>query len=176
LSGPARQAPAPAAEKRKRVRTPAVKRDPVIAALIAKLPGEAATFTREQRINWLRQMAMAMDGAYGVDAAIAIDDAPGLTISAIPARAVSMTHPTAPPQPVTAPADSDEIRFYVDASGYARQDPGGKRIDPFDIPDGSELEDEREGDDALDTINWKAGQFPPAAYPDRQFVILKARA
>lgn len=39
--------------------------DPLLAALIAKLPAVGDEFTREQRAAWLKMMAMAFDVAYG---------------------------------------------------------------------------------------------------------------
>lgn len=161
-------------EPRKRVRPPAVKRDPVISALIAKLPPEAGSFDRARRVNWLRQVAMAFDGAYGVQLAIAIDEHAGVTVSGKDAPLDIPLILPRPPAPIAAPADEDEIRYFIDEQGFARMDPGGKRVKPTDIPSGSDIEDERDGDDSLDTIKWADGQWPPAAYPDRSFVISKA--
>lgn len=158
----------------KRVRPPAVRRDPVIVALIAKLPAENASYSRAQRVNWLRQMAMAMDGAYGVEPPIAIDSA----ADAPSTGAVSMNEIPSfiPPKPVpiAAAADADEIRYFVDRDGFARKEPGNVRVRPVDVPSGATIEDERDGDDALDTIKWADGSWPPAAYPDRSFVFAKA--
>lgn len=168
------------AAKRTRVRTPAVKRDPVIAALIAKLPAENAPFTRAQRVNWLRLMSMAMDGAFGVEPAIGIEQVYRPTIEQHQAtseaqRQMAYDQMRAPPAPIVAPPGSVETRYYIGKDGMARMEPGNVRVNPFDIPDGSDLEDERDGDDALDTIKWKSGQFPPAAYPERSFNIMKVR-
>ncbi|MCK1501492.1 hypothetical protein [Bradyrhizobium sp. 188] len=160
-------------DKRKRVRTPAVRRDPVLAALVAKIPGEGATFTRAQRVNLLRMFAMAFDGAFGVELPIGIDAALEVTHSGGPIEMPNILPPAAPPQPIFAPAEADEIRYFVDASGFARMEPGGGRIRPVDIPAGAELEDEREGDDSLDTINWADGKWPPGAYPN-PITIVKA--
>ena len=162
-------------EKRKRVRAPAVKRDPVIAALIAKLPAESGQFTRAQRVNWLRQIAMAMDGAYGVQASIPIDSAAAELVMS--GGLVEMPNPIAakPASPalIAAAAEPDEIRYYVDRDGFARKEPGNARIKPFEVPPGETLEDEREGDDELDTIKWADGQWPPGAYP-HPLTIVKA--
>lgn len=167
-------------EKRKRVRPAAVKRDPVIAALIAKLPPEGADFDRARRVNWLRQIAMAFDGAYGVQLEIFIDvDAP-LVVSGKD-LVTDLPNPLRPHAPGTAPttslrlaAEPDEIRYFIDPEGFARMEPGNKRVRPVDVPNGAEIEDERDGDDSLDTIKWSDGQWPPAAYPDRSFVFTKA--
>lgn len=159
--------------KPKRVRNPAIKRDPVIGALIAKIPADGASFTRAQRVNWLRMVAMAFDGAFGVEMPIAIDAAPVVTHSQEPIEMPNVLLPAAPPQPISAPADPDEIRYYVDKAGLARMEPGGKRIRPMDIPAGAELEDERDGDDSLDTIKWADGPWPPGAYPN-PITIVKA--
>ncbi len=164
---------APPAPARKRVRPPAVKRDPVIAALIAKLPAEGGQLNRAQRANWLRQVAMAFDGAYGVLPAIAIDASAETIISGGPAKVSSIQEPSAPPPPISAAAEPDEIRYYVDAEGFARKEPGRTRIRPVEIPNGCELEDERVDDDSLDTIKWADGVWPPGAYP-RPITIVKA--
>ena len=159
-------------QKPKRVRTPAVKRDPVIGALIAKIPGEGAAFSRAQRINFLRMFAMALDGAFGVEAPIAIDAAAVVTV---PQEVLEMPNVLAPaaPKPIVAEAEPDEIRYYVDADGYARREPGNARIRPVDILAGAVLEDEREGEGELDTIKWADGAWPPGAYPN-PITIVKA--
>lgn len=158
--------------KPKRVRSRPVKRDAVIGALIAKIPGEGASFTRAQRVNWLRMIAMAFDGAFGVEMAIAIDAEPVITISGGPLEMPNPLPPAAP-QPIIAQAEPDEMRYFVDPAGIARMEPGGKRIRPMDIPADAELEDEREGDDSLDTIKWADGPWPPGAYPN-PITIVKA--
>lgn len=157
-------------QKPKRVRPPAVRRDPVIAALIAKLPPENGAFNRALRVNWLRQIAMAFDGAYGVQLQISIDDH-AVTISGGPVDIPAILSPG--PAPIAAPAEPDEIRYFVDKEGFARKEPGNMRIKPPDVPPGETLEDEREGDDDLDTIKWADGQWPPAAYP-HPLTIVKA--
>lgn len=158
--------------KPKRVRPRPVKRDAVIGALIAKIPGEGASFTRTQRINWLRMIAMAFDGAFGVELPIGIEAAGALTVLQ---EAIDLPNPIqpTPPRAISAPAEPDEIRYYVDQAGFARMEPGGKKIRPVDIPAGAELEDEREGDDSLDTIKWADGPWPPGAYPN-PITIVKA--
>ncbi len=150
-----------------------VKRDPVIGALIAKVPAEGAAFTRAQRVNWLRMMAMAFDGAFGVQAPIGVDVAAEASMSGGPIEMPNILPPAAPPQPIFASAEADEIRYFVDFDGFARMEPGGGRIRPVDVPAGAELEDEREGDDSLDTIKWADGQWPPGAYPN-PITIVKA--
>jgi len=150
----------------KRIRPPAVKRDPVIAALIAKLPPDGGRFDRNLRVNWLRQVAMAFDGAYGVQHPIPIDAARELTITGREGAIVDIPNIlTSKPTPIAAAAEPDEIRYFVDKEGFARKEPGNVRIRPFDVPPGETLEDEREGDDELDSIKWADGNWPPAAYP-----------
>jgi len=51
---------------------PKSKQDRLLAALIAKLPPPAAPWVREERIAWLRMMAMAFDAVYGSCAAVSI--------------------------------------------------------------------------------------------------------
>lgn len=151
--------------KPKRVRPAPVRRDPVITALIAKIPPDGGTFTRALRVNWLRQIAMAFDGAFGVQAPIGIDTAAETVITG---REGPMDIPNilAPkPAPIAAAAEPDEIRYFIDKASFARKEPGNVRIKPHEVPPGETLEDEREGDDELDTIKWADGQWPPAAYP-----------
>lgn len=166
----------PTASKSKRVRPRPVRRDPVIAALIAKLPAEGGRFDRAMRINWLRMIAMAFDGAFGVEPPFSIDTA--ALVRAVYPSGGSMSEtpssPAAPPAPITAPAEPDEIRYYVDANGFARVEPGNQRIKPFDVPVGSTLEDEREGEGELDTIKWADGPWPPEAYAGHSLIIVKA--
>lgn len=146
-----------------------MKRDPVIAALIAKLPAEHAPFTRAQRVNWLRQVAMAFDGAYGVELQIFVDvDAP-MVLPGAPLDLPNVLKPA--PPPIAAAAEPDEIRYFIDISGYARRSPGNERVRPVDVPNGTEFEDERFGDKDIGTIKWADGEWPPAAYPDRSFVF-----
>jgi hypothetical protein len=152
----------------KRIRPPAVKRDPVIAALIAKLPAEAAEFSRALRVNWLRQVAMAFDGAYGVQAPITVDQ--NIPLQKDPPL-MDLPNPIAArPAPIAGPA---EVRYFIDADGFARKDPGGVRIKPHEVPDGAILEDEREGEGELDTIKWADGPWPVAAWP-HPLTIIKA--
>lgn len=156
------------AAKPKRVRPPAVRRDPVIAALISKLPAEGTTFSRAQRVNWLRQIAMAFDGAYGVEALIAVDQNN-------PARKdpplMELPNPIAArPAPI---APASEPRYFIDQEGYARKSPGNVRIKPHEVPDGALLEDERDGEGELDTIKWADGPWPVAAWP-RPLTVVKA--
>lgn len=160
--------------KPKRIRLPAVKRDPVIGALIAKLPAENAAFTRAQRVNWLRMMAMAFDGAFGVQTPIAVDSAAEIAITGALGMNDVPAFLSPKPAPIAAPADDDEVRYFVDKDGFARKEPGNVRVRPVDVPSGATIEDERDGDDSLDTIKWADGQWPPAAYPDRSFVFAKA--
>lgn len=160
--------------KPKRVRPPAVRRDPVIAALIAKIPPEGQPFDRARRVNWLRQFAMALDGAFGVQPQIFIDVDPPVLFSGGPIDLPSVLKPSSAPAPIAAPAEDDEIRYFIDASGMARVSPGNKRIRPVDVPNGATIEDERGDDTDLDTIKWADGSWPPAAYPDRSFVFVKA--
>jgi hypothetical protein len=166
------------APKPKRVRPAAVKRDPVIAALIAKIPAEGSGFSRALRVNWLRQVAMAFDGAFGVEMQIFIDnDPPQLFSGALggPTEMPAILKPNAAPAPIAGAAEPDEIRYFIDAQGMARVSPGNKRVRPVDVPSGTTFEDERVDDTDLDTIKWADGEWPPAVYPDRSFVFTKAR-
>lgn len=159
------------APKPKRVRTAPVKRDPVIAALIAKLPAENGRMNRAQRVNWLRQTAMAMDGAYGIELPIAIDSAAETNSSGGAVTDLPNILAAKPPAPIAAAAETDEVRYFVDERGFARKEPGNVRIRPPDVPSNVLLEDEREGEGDLDTIKWADGEWPVAAWPHALTVV-----
>lgn len=78
----------------------------------------------------------------------------------------SDAQPEIPPRPpARLPGLVVERRFYIDANGVARRDPGGVPIMPDDV--GNEvLYDERAGGRGdLDSIVWAQGTFPTEALP-----------
>jgi hypothetical protein len=110
------------------------KHDPLIAATLKKIPGSDAT--REQRVTWLRMIAMAMDSAYGVipGPAIEIDKFPLLEVTGAPGnitfeRALSEFGRPAPGEAALAPAAqppkvvrvAPPPRFFIDHIGRARR-------------------------------------------------------
>ena len=84
---------------------PRRKTDPLLSALISKLPAGGADWPVEQRKAWLALMEMAFNTVYGVQATSA--------------------H-VAPPKPAVVHT------FMIDEEGYVRGR-GGKRLNPSDI-------------------------------------------
>ena len=164
--------------------------DPLIAAVVAKIPGADAT--REQRIAWLRMIAMAMDNVHGaVGAPIDIPDflepkRDPIPVSRGPAAraeledryAASVAAPSgkqvivppgmAPLQPAAPPAVTGltlvRTRFFIDRQGIARSDPGGQ---PANFADGrGEIWfDERGESGDLGAILWADGSTGVAGKP-----------
>jgi hypothetical protein len=123
------------------------KHDPLIAALLAKLPSDGAgEWQQDARITWLQMMAMAFDAVYGRCGAIAITaaDAPDAG-TASPALAHAC-EASATPRP---------RRFTVDHDGFAMCD--GHPIGFDDLPANAVLWDERTGIDRGDpaAILWR---------------------
>ncbi|MES2671612.1 MAG: hypothetical protein V4673_14510 [Pseudomonadota bacterium] len=171
------------AEGKKRNRAPVIKRDPLIEAVIRKLPSEGATWPVEQRQAWLRMAVQAFDVAYGVQPEIHIGLEPGVerlvrenpVLVAGPAGGgVSDSSNVAhlPARRVTAAevAALDEQRYFIDADGFARG-PGGKPIKATEVPREAVIEDERPaGQQDLDSIMWADGQWPANALPSLNVV------
>lgn len=143
--------------------------DPLIAALIAKLPKPGTAYSRGARINWLRMLVMAFNEAYGLEEPIAVS--PELEPRRVPLRLVPvdgdmarLAVPPAPnPEPLSAP------RYVIDSEGFAML--GTKPVAPEDIPAGATLWDERQVGDQLDlsTVLWKGeGTRVPEKLPKLQ--------
>ncbi len=128
------------------------KHDPLLAALIAKLPAELAQWPRADRIAWLQMMAMGFNVVYGACGGIRIapeeargDDRSGVALHDAPAE-----------RPATAQAAPNPAqRFYVDRDGFAMGD--GRPIAMEDLPAGAILWDERVGVESGDAaaILWR---------------------
>lgn len=129
--------------------------DPLVGAIINKLPANGATFDRAARVNWLKMMAMALGSAYGEVGAIAIDPAaPQQAFGAPSFRALSdpfagnvlcATVTAAPPD--TRP----RYAFFIDKDGFAKA-MNGDRINPNQL-NGEVLYDLR-GEGDLGAIIW----------------------
>ena len=153
--------------------------DPLIAAVVAKIPGAGAT--REQRIAWLRMIAMAMDNVHGtvgepIDIPEFIEPRPSAhhsqqapymagydSVAAPDGNKVVVVPPgMAPllpaagvtrPQPVLRAVDPP--RFYIDRDGIARRDPGAVPANFAEAPREIWYDDRGEGD--LGAIQWADG-------------------
>lgn len=144
----------------------AVTPDPLIAAVLKKIPGADAT--REQRLSWLRMVAMAMDNVHGqVGEPIEIPDflgpRPAADDSSAAASTIAPLARGSNPLPPLLPAGSkpqivrkvDPPRFFIDREGVARKDPG--RIPAtFEEANGDIWFDER-GEGDLGSIRWADG-------------------
>ena len=138
------------------------KSDPLLAALIRKLPPAGESFSAEQQFGWLRLMAMAFNLVYGGDVAARLER-DGLTPAAPrqdapPAgrkwRFVEPARPAAH-QPAAPAAPAQGYAFYVDEDGYARRR-GGARVLASEVTD--TLYDLRGGLSDLSDIVWADDQ------------------
>lgn len=112
------------------------KRDPLIAAMIAKLPDDGEAFPQDKQQAWLELMAMAFRTAYG---------------GAVSAPTPSASLPATPP---LKPAPETLHAFYIDKSGAAMKR-GGIPVKPSQVK--GELVDLRGIDGDLKTILWSDG-------------------
>lgn len=114
---------------------PRSKRDPLIAAMIAKLPdGE---WPVDRQLAWLQLMAMAFGTVYGGDAAAQFGG----------------KQPAPAPKPALTPI-TPQFPFYIDPQGDARK-LGGAPVKAADVK--GELVDLRGQDGDLKTIRWADG-------------------
>jgi hypothetical protein len=116
-------------------------KDPLLAALIAKLPPSSEPWSEEAQLLWLQHMAMAFSGIYGgaVAARLGVTSAQGV-----------LSSPTAPVVPKLKPA-KPTYKFYIDSDSYVRNQ-SGKRILPKDVTD--LLIDTRGSDSDVGSITW----------------------
>lgn len=103
---------------------PRLKSDPLLAALIKKLPVPGNEWPVEQQLAWLNLMAMALGAVYGGDAAAKLGKAE--------VKPVFM--------PVQQRPKAPKGGFYIDDEGMVR-DGKGKRVLPKDVT--SEIYDTR---------------------------------
>lgn len=115
--------------------------DPLLAALIAKLPPADTDWPEQKQIGWLKLMAMAFAQIYGGDA---------LAHFGIPAT------PSAPQQAKPAPPPAKpkppQYPFIIDKDGYARNGRTNARISPDQATD--MIADLRGMDGDMKTIVW----------------------
>lgn len=103
---------------------PRLKSDPLLAALIKKLPQPGNEWPVDQQLAWLNLMAMAMGAVYGGDAATKLGKAE--------VKPVFM--------PVQSKPKAPKGGFYIDDQGMVRN-AQGKRVLPKDVT--SEVYDTR---------------------------------
>lgn len=114
--------------------------DPLLAALINKLPATGTEWSVDQQQAWLRNMAMAFGLVYGGGLAAGHDPWPTL------ATAAPTPKPALPPKP-----KKPMHPFIIDKKGYARRG-SGERVLPSDVS--SEMFDERGHESDFRTIIW----------------------
>lgn len=137
------------------------KLDPLVGAVINKLPPAGGAFAREQRVNWLKLMSAALGSAYGEVGAIAIDHAaPVMMGNATPTAQAASSDAGAcvvgsAPVPDKAEITKRMQRFYIDADGRARR-AGGAAILPAEL-NGDVLYDLRGETGDLAAIIWADG-------------------
>jgi hypothetical protein len=133
------------------------RHDPLLSALIARLPADAAQWPRAGRIAWLQMMAMGFDVVYGPCDGIRVapeerhgDDR---GVSDQPESRIPFHGPGERRSP-TQPAPAAQ-RFYVDRDGFAMGD--GRPIAMEELPAGVVLWDERVGIECGDAtaILWR---------------------
>jgi hypothetical protein len=115
--------------------------DPLIEAVIAKLPRSITKFPAKDRVAWLGMMEMALDVVYGGSTGGGMTDS-----VVVHPRPIGHTEDGRPMVPLG-------HAFYIDREGYARM-AGGERIDAHQV--GGLLFDMR-GEGDLGAIVWADG-------------------
>lgn len=103
--------------------------DPLIAALIAKLPASGTDWPVDRQKAWLRLMANALSTNYGGDVAAMLDEPASAPEPKREVQVSPAASPPAPPKPKNA-----SYPFYVDRDGYAKRK-DGRRIMPEEVGD-----------------------------------------
>ena len=114
---------------------PRHRMDPLLAAVIAKLPPAGTDWPQDAQLAWLRMMAMAFGTVYGGDA-------------------VNQMGKAGPPVPVSAArrlALGNGHLFMIDKQGYARR-ASGERVLPKDVT--GAIFDERGATSDMRDIVW----------------------
>lgn len=109
------------------------KIDPLMAALIAKLPPAGSDWPVDQQAAWLRLMAMAFGTVYGGE--VIFTGKPVASVPIQPKAKPSIGHP-----------------FLIDEGGFVRNAKTHKRVSPDQV-DGS-IFDARGQDGDMRTIIW----------------------
>lgn len=120
--------------------------DPLLAALIAKLPPTNTEWPVDKQMAWLNNMAMAFGLVYGGNACERLKGD-----TAEQPKAAQPAPPAAPPAP--APPKKPTYPFIIDTDGFARRGTGDKaRVTPDQITD--MIFDLRGLDGDMKTIVW----------------------
>lgn len=135
--------------------------DPLIAALIAKLPPEDQPFSEDEQVNWLKKMTMAMGLVYGGDAGARFVSAVSPAPNKPDVRRAEPAPPAKPKERVYA--------FIIDVDGVAKNGKTKKPIGPDEVT-GGEIYDLRGIDGDVAAIVWANGQMGLTGY-DGQILV-----
>ena len=128
--------------------------DPLLAALIGKLPPSGASWSVEQRTAWLKMMWMAFDVVYGEGGATEIPQFLGARADAAVPRREATRAPIADGPYAAANLGSSrrasDQRFLIDLDGIAFGPSG--QIDLADLPAGEMVWDFRPGEQDLGNV------------------------
>jgi hypothetical protein len=144
--------------------------DPLLAALIGKLPASGSSWSIEQRTAWLKMMWMAFDVVYGAGGEVIEmpDFLERPAVTAAPRPALVPDKPKVKPDGVYAAANLGkprvaDQRYLIDIDGVAFG-PGGQ-VDAKDIPSGEMVWDFRAGEQDLSNVVWASGHVEQHALP-----------
>lgn len=144
--------------------------DPLIAALLGRLPAEGQPFPGPDRAKWLEMMAGALDLVYGVEhlvygmerIKVVRYEGPGSGALGIEKPVDNSPHPMPPPGPHMA------HDIYIDAAGYVKRSADDVPVEPQDVDLGEPIYDTRTGSARdRETIVWADGSI--GARPGMQF-------
>lgn len=126
--------------------------EPLLAALLARLPGLGQPFPADKRANWLRMWQMALDDLYGV-----AEDMPAFLRAVTSAGGGMSDKDTAVTSPRLAHAGHD---FYINIDGRAHHVGSGAPALMSEVPEGEVIFDHRPPIDGFrdkDGIVWADG-------------------
>lgn len=136
--------------------------DPLLAALINKLPPSGSEWPAAARTDWLSMIEMAFNVVYGRDTGAAGYEPPVRSGGGEPA-----SNPGLRAAPVNPPHHGHF--FYIDAEGFARG-PNARRIMPNDINADEMVYEYRRGTARdRDTVIWADGTVGCAEVPTIEF-------
>jgi hypothetical protein len=143
------------------------ERDPLLGALIDKLPPSGAAWPVDKRAAWLELVWKTFDLVY--EGAPEPAELPAFIASRAAAPAIApapvASVAPAPPLPPGAKVHAAPPQFYIAPDGRALRDPGGVPVAATEVPNGETIWDKRSGNKALDTIIWRDGTWPADALP-----------
>jgi hypothetical protein len=134
--------------------------DPLLAALIAKLPASGAHWPVERRAAWLKMVWMAFDVVYAGGAGDAEAEMPNFLAAGVAFNTSMRTtgfaavEPTAATAIAVAAADPRLNIYYIDRDGHARRG-DGKPVMPAEVTD--VIHDKRGEHADLAAITWADG-------------------